>query len=93
VKVQYPIGQQVTVVIPALNCTKWQGFKGRIIETPSRPACRSQMDIQVEGNWRRLQTDQVGFHVQVCYGDWLREVGYALKKLGSIQWENLSDVG
>ncbi len=93
VKVQYPIGQQVTVVIPALNCTKWQGFKGKIIEAPSRPACRSQMDIQVEGNWRRLQTDQVGFHVQVCYGDWLREVGYALKKLGSIQWENLSDVG
>jgi hypothetical protein len=47
----------------------------------------------VEGNWRRLQTDQVGFHVQVCYGNWLREVGYALRKLGSIQWENLSDVG
>jgi hypothetical protein len=31
VKIQYPIGQQVTVVIPALNCTKWQGFRGKII--------------------------------------------------------------
>jgi len=28
----------------------------------------------------------------VVYGDYLREVGYALKKLGKIQWENFSEV-
>ena len=84
-------GQTVTVVIPALNCTKWQGFRGKILAAPSRPACRSQMDIQIDGDWRKLLTDQVGFHVQIVYGDYLREVGYALKKLGKIEWEDFSD--
>lgn len=90
-KVNYTKGQHVTVVIPALDCSKWQGFRGRIIDAPSRPACRSQMDIKVEGDWRKLQTDQVGFHVLVVYGDYLREVGYALKKLKAIGWENFSE--
>ena len=90
-KVAYTIGQTVTVVVPAVNCSKWQGFRGTIIEAPSRPACRSQMDIQVDGDWRKLLTDQVGFHVIVTYGDYLREVGYALKKMTKIVWENLSD--
>jgi len=89
-KVDYTKGQTVTVVIPALDCSKWQGFRGKIIDAPSRPACRSQMDIKVEGNWRSLQTDQVGFHVLVVYDDYLREVGYALKKLKVIGWEDFS---
>ncbi len=89
-KVAYTIGQTVTVIVPAVNCSQWQGFRGKIIEAPSRPACRSQMDIQIEGNWQRLVTDQVGFHVIVTYGDYLREVGYALKKVQKIAWDNLS---
>ncbi len=68
-KVHYTKGQPVTVIIPNLRCTKWQGFKGKIVDTPSHPACRSQMDIEVEGNFRKLLTDMEGFHVQVCYGD------------------------
>jgi len=89
-KVEYTKGQTITVIIPALDCSKWQGFRGQIIDTPARSACRSQMDIEIDGNWRKLLTDQVGFHVQVCYGHYLREVGYALKKLG-IKWENFSE--
>jgi hypothetical protein len=68
-----------------------EGFRGKIVDAPSRPACRSQMDIEIDGNWRKLLSDQVGFHVQVVYGDYLREVEYALKKLGTIQWQNLSE--
>jgi hypothetical protein len=30
--------------------------------------------------------------VQVVYGDYLREVGYALKRLKKIGWENFSEV-
>jgi heme A synthase len=89
-KVAYTIGQTVTVIVPAVNCSRWQGFRGKIIEAPTRPACRSQMDIQVDGNWQRLVTDQIGFHVIVTYGDYLREVGYALKKVKKIAWDNLS---
>jgi hypothetical protein len=44
----------------------------------------------VEGDFRRLVLEMEGFHVQVCYGDYLREVGYALKKLGKIEWQNFT---
>ncbi len=90
-KVDYPKGQEVTVICPAVDCSTWQGFRGKIIESPSRPACRSQMDIAIDGNWRRLLEEQVGFHVDICYDDYLREVGYALKKLGTVSWTNFSE--
>jgi len=90
-KVRYTKGQLVTVVIPNLRCTKWQGFRGKILDSPFHPACRSQMDIEVKGDFRRLLSEMEGFHVQVCYGDYLREVGYALKKLKRIEWQNFSE--
>jgi len=90
-KVHYTKGQTVTVVIPAHDCSKWQGFRGKIVDAPSRPACRSQMDIEVDGDWKKLE-NQVGYHVLVSYGDWLREVGYALGKLKNAPtWENFSE--
>jgi hypothetical protein len=90
-KVHYAKGQTVTVVIPALDCSKWQGFRGKIVDVPARPACRSQMDIEIEGDWHKLQSQQVGFHAQVVYGDYLREVGYALKKMKKPAWETFSE--
>ena len=90
-KVEYTKGQTVTVIIPNLRCTKWQGFRGRILDSPSHPACRSQIDIAVDGDFRKLLTEMQGFHVQVCYGDYLREVGYALKKVGKVEWQNFSE--
>jgi hypothetical protein len=89
-KVRYTKGQIVTVIIPNLRCTMWQGFRGKVLDSPSHPACRSQIDIKVDGDFRRLLTEMQGFHVQVCYGDYLREVGYALKKLRIIEWQNFS---
>jgi hypothetical protein len=90
VKVQYTKGQMVTAIIPNLRCTKWQGFRGKIVDAPSHPTCRSQMDIAFEGDWRTMLREMEGFHHQVCYGDYLREVGYALQKLGGIEWQNFS---
>jgi len=89
-KVEYTKGQVVTVIIPNLNCTKWQGFRGRVVDSPSHPACRSQIDIAIDGDSGKLLTDMQGFHVQVCYGDYLQEVGYALKKIGKIEWQSFS---
>jgi len=86
-RVEYTKGQTVTVVIPNLRCTKWQGFRGTIVESPAYPACRSQMEIAVDGDWRRLATEMEGFHTQIVYGDYLREIGYALKKLGAVEWQ------
>ncbi len=90
-KVEYTKGQTVTVIVPNLRCSKWMGFRGKVVECPSHPACRSQIDIQVEGNFRRLLAGMEGFHAQVIYGDFLREVGYALKKVGKVEWENISE--
>ena len=90
-KVGYTKGQIVTVIIPNLRCTKWQGFRGKVLDSPSNPACRSQIDIAIDGDFRKLLTEMQGFHAQVCYGDYLREVGYALKKVGSIEWQNFSE--
>ncbi len=90
-KVNYPKGQIVTVIIPNLHMTKWIGLKGKITDSLSLPdACRSQMEIAIDGDWHKLLKDMEGFHTQVCYGDYLREVGYALKKIKKIEWENIS---
>jgi L-fucose isomerase-like protein len=90
-RVEYTKNQTVTVVIPNLRCTKWQSFRGRIIESPAFPACRSQMEIAVDGDWRRLVAEMEGFHTQIVYGDYLREIGYALKKLGTVEWQCYSE--
>ncbi len=90
-RVEYTKGQTVTVVIPNLRCTKWQGFRGKIIESPAFPACRSQIEIAVDGDWRRLVREMEGFHTQIVYGDYLREIGYALKRLGQLEWQCYSD--
>ncbi len=91
-RVEYTKGQKVTVVIPNLRCTKWQGFRGTIVESPAFPACRSQMEIAIDGDWRRLVAEMEGFHTQIVYGDYLREIGYALKKLGRVEWQSYSPV-
>jgi len=62
------------------------GFKGRILDSPSFPICRSQVDIEVEGDWRELLKEMRGFHWMIAYGDYLREIGYALSKIG-IKWK------
>jgi hypothetical protein len=89
-KVKYRKGQITTNLIPNLVCTKWFGFRGKIRASPSYDMCRSQMDVAIDGNWRKLLTDMQGFHTITCYGDYLREVGYALKKVG-MEWENVSE--
>lgn len=90
-KTQYTNGQVVTAILPNLACTQWQGFRGEIVGSPSYPACRSQMLIQVDGDWKRLAREMQGFHTQIAYGDYTREIGYALKKLGGqIGWDCFS---
>ncbi|HOW72735.1 MAG TPA: sugar isomerase [Phycisphaerae bacterium] len=88
-KVEYAKGQVTTNIIPNLRCTKWYGFRGRILDSPAYDMCRSQMDVRIDGDWRRLLRTMEGFHTITCYGDYLREAGYALKKL-QIEWDNVS---
>jgi hypothetical protein len=32
-----------------------------------------------------------GFHWMTCYGDYRKEIGYAIRRVG-IQWDNLDEV-
>ena len=90
-KVHYPKGQPVTCIVPNLRCTKWFAFRARIVDSPSFAMCRSQMDIQIDGDWRALVREMEGFHTIVTYGDYLREAGYAVRKAGAIEWKNYSE--
>ncbi len=50
------------------------------------------MEIQIDGDWKRLARDMQGFHTLIVYGDYTREVGYALKKMGGqLQWDCFSE--
>ncbi len=90
-KVNYRKGQTISCIVPNLRCTKWLAFRGKIVDSPSFDMCRSQMDVEIDGDWRRLTREMEGFHTVVCYGDYLREVGYALKKVGAVEWANYSE--
>ena len=41
--------------------------------------------MRVRGDWDRLAEEIRGFHWMVCYGDYLRELGHAVKKTG-LDW-------
>lgn len=89
-KVQMRKGQIITVLAPSFSSKKWIGYRAKIIDHPFYDICRSQIDIEIDGDWRKLVEDEQGFHCMICYGDYLREVGYALKKVG-IEWQNISE--
>lgn len=88
-KIEYTKGQVTTNIVPNLRCTLWQGFRGRILESPAFDICRSQMEVRIEGDWARMRHEMQGFHAVAVYGDYLREVGYALKKVKTA-WQNFS---
>lgn len=92
-KTEYTEGQTVTVVQPNLRCTRWQGFRGKIVGVPTYPSCRSQLEIEIDGDWEKFLREMEGFHGQIIYGDYLKEIGFAMRKLGSpIEWQCYSQV-
>jgi len=81
-KVEMKLGQVCTNLVPDFNCKKWVGFEGKIVGNPFLDICRSQIDVQVQGDGQALLQEMKGFHWMMSYGNYLRETGYALKKLG-----------
>jgi hypothetical protein len=45
--------------------------------------------VQINGDCEKLVAQTRGFHWMVSYGNYLKEVGYAIKKIG-VDWMNLS---
>jgi hypothetical protein len=87
-KVEMPIGRTVTNVVPDFKAERWTGLLGKIEACPLLPICRSQIDIRFECSDDMLARHMPGFHWMTGYGDYLREIGYALRKV-SIKWDCL----
>jgi len=84
-KVDMRKGQEVTVVNADFSGRRWLGFTAEIVDSPFFPICRTQLDLRIRGDWKRLLEEIRGFHWLLCYGDWLREMGYAVRKAG-LDW-------
>ena len=89
-KVKMPVGQEVTIVNPDCAQVRWLGFKGKVIDNPAFSICRSQQEIEVLGDWKRLAREMRGSHWMMSYGDYLKELAYCTRKLG-LEWLNVSE--
>jgi hypothetical protein len=87
--VEMKFGQKITVIDPDFDSKRWLDFEGEIVDNPFFDICRSQVDVQINGDCEKLVAETRGFHSMVSYGKYLKEVGYALKKVG-VDWMNLT---
>lgn len=91
-KVEIPKGQEVTFIDPEYSTGRWVGFKGIVKSNPFYEICRSQQDVEIQGDWRKLLKEVRDSHWMMAYGNYLKEVGYAARKIG-IKWVDISDFG
>jgi hypothetical protein len=87
-KVEMKLGQMVTNVMPDFAFERNVGMLGKIVDNPMLDICRSQIDIRFECDSRTVAEKMPGFHWITVYGDYMKEIEYALKKIG-IGFENL----
>jgi hypothetical protein len=88
-KVEMRKGQVVTNIIPGFEASRWVGLLGEIVDNPFLPICRSQIDIQFKANPLHVAKRMPGFHWMTGYGDYMRELGYALRRT-KIEFEPLT---
>jgi hypothetical protein len=89
-KVEMPVGQEVTFIDPEYATGRWVGIKGTVESNPFYEICRSQQDVRIHGDWKRLLNEVRDSHWMMVYGDCLREVGYAAPRIG-VTWDTISE--
>lgn len=87
-KVEMTVGQVVTNIMPDFGFNRNVGLSGKIVSNPFMDICRSQIDVSFECDSRKVAERMPGFHWITVYGDYMKEAGYALNKIG-IKFENL----
>jgi len=87
-KVQMRKGQVVTNIAPDFAAKRWVGLASEIIDAPDMDICRSQIDVRFGCDSRILAERMPGFHWMTAYGNYAREIGYAIKRVG-IEWDLL----
>jgi hypothetical protein len=89
-KVEMLKGQTLTNIAPDFNARRWMGLVGEIEDTPLLPICRDQIELRYDVPDQLVAEHMPGFHWMTCYGDYSKEVGYALRRVG-IAWDKLSN--
>ena len=87
-KVEMRKGQITTNILPDFKAQRYVGILGEIVDAPFLPICRDQIDIRFKCDSQLLAERMPGFHWMTGYGDYTKELGYALKQVG-IEWEFL----
>ena len=88
-KVSMPVGTEVTIINPDCAQVRWLGFIGKVASNPSFSICRSQQDIHIQGDWKKLARQMKGSHWMMAYGNYLNEIGYCMRKIG-LDWLSIS---
>ena len=87
-KVDMRVGQELTCIAPDFDAKRWLALSAEIVAHPLLPICHSQIDVKFKADSDTVAERMPGFHWMTVYGNYLRETGYALKRVG-IQWESL----
>ena len=87
-KVEYPNGTILTAISTDFEAKEWFGLRAEIVEAPFRPICTTQIDVKYNCPSSELAARLHGFHWMLGYGDYRKEVSYALRRVG-IAWDNL----
>ena len=81
-KVDFPIGQKVTFLNPHYSNPRWLTFTGTVLSNPDFEICRSQQDVLLDGDWKRLKREARDSHWTMSFGDYKNEVEYISRKIG-----------
>ena len=88
-KVELQLGSEITMICPDSEQKNWLGFNGVVEGNPFYDICRSQYDIQIKGNWKKLLSDHRGFHWMMACGDYMPEMEHACRKI-DVNFQNIS---
>jgi len=86
-KVEYPNGTMFTAISTDFESKNWFGMHAEVIEAPFRPICTTQIDVKYNLPSAEFAARMHGFHWMLGYGDYRKEVGYALRRVG-IGWDS-----
>jgi len=77
-----PLGQELTIIDPEYSLPRWLAFRGLVRANPSYDVCRTQQDVEIQGDWKRLIPEVRDSHWVAAFGNYLHEVEYASRKIG-----------
>ncbi|HNU98665.1 MAG: sugar isomerase [Verrucomicrobia bacterium] len=80
--VHFRRGQKVTIIKPDFEAKHWLALTGTTVDAPFLATCRGQIEVALDAATQDVIRNMRGFHCQIAYGDWTREIVYAAKKVG-----------